>query len=146
MKDLPSILSYGLFTKHIVFNPSPPQSLRYKTTEVIITYFPSSISETQRNGRVLEIQSLIERNKNSWNQELAVSYGWGVENDFPLMGGGEGQTASVLVILIGSNEDVTQMYSGTTASENIMELIQTMEGLIESTRHHLVVRSLGKGL
>ncbi|KFY81249.1 hypothetical protein V500_11590 [Pseudogymnoascus sp. VKM F-4518 (FW-2643)] len=100
VKELQTILTHGEFTKHLAIVPSPPLVLQAPVTEILLAYFPSDISEAQKDAASANVQEFSEKALKRCSDVKGFSFGWGVENDFPVRGE-EGQTGSVLAVFIG---------------------------------------------
>jgi len=75
----------------------------------------------------------------------AVSYGWGIENDFPVKGGEEGQLGSILTTFISwPSTDAYMKFRGTEAFKEKVNSIRTMDGIITLALFHISCRSLGR--
>ena len=141
---MPKILTHGLFTKHVTFTPSLPQALRSPVTEVILAYFPSDVASAQKDGIISHINN-TEENLQSFSGVGSLSYGWGVENDFPIRGGQENQGASILMFFIGLDSiDAHTNYRKTSEFEKLLSLIQNMEGIIKLESFSVSFRSLSR--
>lgn len=71
-----------------------------------------------------------------------VTYGWGVESDFPVRGE-EGQVGSVLMVFIGwPSLEASAKFKETEVSKENAELISTMEGIVKLVAFHMSCRSL----
>ena len=142
---MPTILTHGEFTKHIAVTPSPPLVLQSPVTEVLLAYFPSDISPAGKDKATAQLQQFIERSLNKCTDVKAVSYGWGVENDFPVRGGEEGQTGSILTTLIGwPSIDAHMKFRDTEIFKENADLIRSMEGIVKIGMFHISCRSLRK--
>ena len=143
MKDLPKILTHGEFTKHVAVTPFPPLVLQSPVTEVMLAYFPSDISAAGKDAATTRLQQFVERSLNTCSDVKGVSYGWGVENDFPMRGGDEGQTGTVLMAYIGwPSIDAHMKFRETETFKEHVGLITGMEEMIKVLMFHLTCRTL----
>jgi hypothetical protein len=72
-----------------------------------------------------------------------VSYGWGVENDFPVRGGEKGQIGSILTVFIGwPSIDANMKLRETDTFKDSLDLIRAMEGIVKLVVFHISCRSL----
>jgi hypothetical protein len=144
VKDMPKILTHGDFTKHIAVKPFPPRVLGSPVTEVMLAFFPSDISQSAKDAASLRFHHFKERGLDMCAEIKGVSYGWGVENDFPVRGGDqEGQKGSLLIAFIGwPSVDEHMKFRETSDYLDNVELLTGMEGLISMDMFHLSCRSL----
>ncbi|PKS12054.1 hypothetical protein jhhlp_001350 [Lomentospora prolificans] len=91
VKDLPTVLSHGEFTKHFDFEPFQHQEFQAPVTEMILAYFPADISPAQKRVHSARLREFVERGLNKCADVDSVSFGWGVEDDFPVIEGREGK-------------------------------------------------------
>jgi len=141
VKDLPTILTHGEFSKHVVLSPSP-LVLQSPITEVLLAYFPSDISAAGKESTATQFQKLVEKSLGGSTDVKAVSYGWGVENDFPVRGE-EGQRGSLLTAFIGwPSVEASMKVRETEVSRKNVELIQGIEGNIKFAMFQISCRVL----
>lgn len=100
---MPSILTHSEFQKHVEVESDLRPVLQAPVTEVILTYFPSSITATEKSAISTQVQRIITSGLASCADARAASFGWSIENDFPVLGRGEGEGAvgSVLAVFVG---------------------------------------------
>jgi hypothetical protein len=116
-------------------------------TEVLLAFFPSDISLAEKDAATFQLQQFIEKAFNKCSDVKAVSYGWGVENDFPVLGGGEGKTGSILTVFVGwPSVDANMKFAETEAFKENIGLIGGMKGMIKMVVLHINCRNFGKGV
>jgi hypothetical protein len=136
VKELPTILTHGEFSKHVILAPSSSSVLQYPVTQVILCYFPSDISDATKDTTTSQFQHFTARGLLESSDVQTVSYGWGVENDFPVRG--EGRTGSVLTAFIGlSSTDAQKNLQDTASFQESLELIGKMEGIMKAGTFHI---------
>jgi hypothetical protein len=141
VKDLPTILTHGEFTKHVVLTPSS-LVLRSPVTEVLLAYFPSDISAAGKDAAIAQFQKFVEKSFSGSSDVTGVSSGWGVENDFPVRGE-KGQAGSVLMAFIGwPSVEASMKVRQTEASKENVGLIRGMEGIVKLAIFHISCRTL----
>ena len=141
VKDLPTILTHGEFTKHVAFTPSPPLVLHSPVTEILLAYFPSNISPAAKDKAGARAQQFVEKSLNKCTDVKAVSYGWGVENDFPVRDE-EGKTGSILMMFIGwPSVDAHMKFREMEIFKENVDLVRGMEGLVKLTIFHVSCQS-----
>jgi hypothetical protein len=114
-------------------------------TEVLLCYFPSDISPAGKAAATARLQQFVEIGLGQCSDVKAVSYGWGVENDFPVRGGEARQLGSLLVAFIGwPSVDASTTFRETEAFKDNMELISGTEDMINLTRVHISCQYLGR--
>jgi hypothetical protein len=143
VKELPTILTHGEFTKHVAVTPSPPLVLQSPVTEIMLAYFSSDISQAQKDAASANAQQFGEKALNKCPDVKGFSFGWGVENDFPVKGGEKGQTGSVLTAFIGwPNIDAHLKFRETEDFKENVDLLRGMEGLVKVAMFHVSCQSL----
>lgn len=145
MKDMPKILSSGLFTKHIRLTASAPAALRSSATEVILAYFSSAISSTRKNAAIAHFKAFEEDELRGRSGIEALSYGWGVENDFPVRGGLEDQRVSILMSFIGFDSiDARTKFKQSSTFERMLDLVRGIEGILKLEAFSVDFRSVSR--
>ncbi|KFY57237.1 hypothetical protein V496_06511 [Pseudogymnoascus sp. VKM F-4515 (FW-2607)] len=145
VKELPTILTHGEFTKHVAVTPSPPLVLQAPVTEIMLAYFSSDISQVQKDAAFANVKEFSENGLNKCSDVKGFSFGWGVENDFPVRGGDEGQTGSVLAAFIGwTSIDAHMEFRETEAFKDNVGLLRRMDGVVKLAMFHVSCQSLKK--
>ncbi|KFY24308.1 hypothetical protein V493_05329 [Pseudogymnoascus sp. VKM F-4281 (FW-2241)] len=143
VKELPTILTHGKFTKHVAVAPSPPLALQAPVTGIMLAYFSSDISPDQTDAASANVREFSEKGLSKCSDVKSVSFGWGIENDFPVRGGEEGQTGSVLAAFIGwTSIDAHVEFRETKAFKDNMGLLRHMEGVVKLAMFHVSCQSL----
>lgn len=146
VKDFPTILTHGIFTKHVAVTDSLAQALKSPVTEVLLAFFPSDTSLAEKDAATSQVQQFIEKAFNKCSDVKAVSYGWGVENDFPVLGGEEGKTGSILTVFVGwPSVDANMKFAETEAFKENIGLIGGMKGMIKLALFRINCRNFGGG-
>ncbi|KAJ5167377.1 uncharacterized protein N7482_006158 [Penicillium canariense] len=141
-KESPKILTHGLFTEHITATQSLPVALQSPITEVILAYFPSDISSAQKDAAITNLKN-SEKDLLIFPDIGALSYGWGVESDFPVRDGQENQRASILMSFIGLDSiDAHTKFRKTPTFEKLLSLIKNMEKIMKLESLSVSFRSL----
>lgn len=141
---MPKILSRGFFTKHITATPTLSTALQSRATEIILAYFPQDISSTSRDSAIGHLQN-FEDDFKSLSGIQALSYGWGVEKDFPVRGGSDDQKASILMSFAGLDSTGAQRnFRESLAFEKLLRLMRSMEGIIKLETFSVKFRSLAR--
>ncbi|KAH8817447.1 hypothetical protein F5884DRAFT_897092 [Xylogone sp. PMI_703] len=145
VKDFPLILTHGEFTKHIDVTISAAPALKSPVTEVMLFYFSSDLSQARRDAAIAKLKTFLDETTGSCSDIKGVSYGWGVENDFPIRGE-EGQQGSILAAFIGwPSIDAHAKFRETETFQESSNLIETIEGVIKSVVFHINCQSLERG-
>lgn len=143
VKDLPKILTHGEFSKHVVLKPAPPLVLKSPITEVMLAFFPANISQSTRDAATARFEQFVVKALHTCADVEGVSSGWGVENDFPIRDGEQGQKGSHLTALIGwPRIEAHLKFRETPEFKDNVALLTEMEGLIKLTMVHVRCRSL----
>ncbi|KAK2599521.1 hypothetical protein N8I77_011272 [Diaporthe amygdali] len=142
VKDFPKILGGHHFTKHFNLAPYPHTALRAPVTEILLIWFPSDASQEVRDAATTRLQKFADA-ISEYADIKAINFGWGVENDFPVRDGEEGQKGSVLTAQVGwsSIEAHIQFRETDTFKDNI-HLLREIEGKIKMTMFHVKARVL----
>lgn len=137
------VLQPGGLTKHVDVSPFPPSALKSPVTEVMLAFFPSGISAGAKAAVTERVAQFAEEGLNKCADVQAVNFGWGVENDFPVRGGEEGQKGSMLIALIGwPSIDAHMNFRDTEAFKESVGLLRGMEGMVKLTMFHVACRSM----
>lgn len=129
--------------KHIIVNPSPPRALQAAVTEVMLAYFPSGISTSTKDANSARFQQFMEKGLNACSDVQGVSYGWGVETDFPVRDSKDGQEGTLLAALIGwPSIDAHMKFRETQAFKDNVHLLREMEEMVKLGMFHIQCKSL----
>lgn len=140
---MPKILNRGFFTKHVKATPSLSVTLQSPVTEIILAYFDPNISPTQKDSAIGYLQSFEDEDLKSLSDIQALSFGWGVENDFPLRGGSDDQKASILICFIGLDGTGAQRnFRDSFVFKKLLRLLRSVEGIIKVETFSLGFRAL----
>lgn len=111
----------------------------------MLAYFSSDVSQAQKEAASANAQEFSEKALGKCSDVRGVSFGWGVENDFPVKGGKEGQKGSVLAAFIGwTSIDAHMKFRDTEAFKDNVGLLRSMEGAVKLTMFHVTCQSLKK--
>ncbi|CAI6311744.1 unnamed protein product [Periconia digitata] len=144
-KPYPKILESGEFTKHIVVKPFPPKVLHSPVTEVMVAYFPSNISQSTKDANSARFQEFTEKGLNTCSEVQGISYGWGLENDFPLRDQEKDQKGTMFTALIGwSSIDAHMAFRETNEFKESIHLLRGFEELVKLGMFHIHCKSLEK--
>lgn len=143
VKDFDKIFVRGLFTKHVDPAPFPPSALKAPVTEVMLAFFPSDISAEAKAAATDRLARFTERGLNNCPDVQAVNYGWGVESDFPVRGGQDGQTGCLLIALVGwPTIDAHMKFRDTDTFKESVGLLRGLQGLLKLTMFHVQCKSM----
>ncbi|RAK81297.1 uncharacterized protein BO72DRAFT_524717 [Aspergillus fijiensis CBS 313.89] len=145
VKDLPKILTRGGFTKHITATPSLPATLQSAVTQVILTYFASDRLPTVTDAAIAHLEDWQENDIEILAGVQALSYGWGVEKDFPVRGGSPDQRASIFLSVFGFNDVAAQRtFRESLALEKLLGRIRGTEGFVKLEVFSVYFRSTSR--
>lgn len=103
VKDLPKILNHPIFQRHVAIDDgAAPLAgvLDAGIVRMIFAYFPSDVSEDNKvTIRECAKKVLAEHG----SEGSRTSWGWGVENDFPILGDEDEGKGSAFVIFQSQN-------------------------------------------
>lgn len=140
VKDFPKILGGHHFTKHLKLSPYPHTALRAPVTEVLLVWLPSDISQEAYDAAAKQLQQFADVLAEEPVIQ-AVNVGRGIENDFPVRDGEEGQKGSLLNLMIGwPSIDAHMQFRETDTFKNNIHLLRGMEGVIKMTMFHIKSR------
>lgn len=106
----------------------------------MLAYFPWDISPAGKDKVTARLQGFVEKGLNECCDVRGVSYGWGVENDFPVRGE-EGQVAPIFTAFIGwPSIDAYMKFRETAAFKENVDLIRGMEGMVKLAMFHISCR------
>ena len=134
-------MTHGEFTKHITLTPSSV-ALQSDVTEAIVLFFPPDLSPSAKASVTAQLQQFIEKSIKEFADTKATSFGWGVENDFPIREG-DGQTGSIVAAFIGfPSRDAHVRFREMPVYIENLDSIKNIEGLSQSLVFHMNCRSL----
>lgn len=118
--------------------PYPPTALRAPVTEILLAWFPKDISQELKDANTKKAELFAEKSLKACSDLHAINVGWGVENDFPVRGGEEGQKGSLLAVFAGwSSIDAHMKFRETDEFKEAIPLIRGMEGTLKLTIFHV---------
>ncbi|RAH51115.1 uncharacterized protein BO95DRAFT_510213 [Aspergillus brunneoviolaceus CBS 621.78] len=145
VKDLPKILTRGGFTKHITATPSLPATLQSAVTQVILAYFASDRPPTVADAAIAHFENWRENEIENVSGIEALSYGWGMEKDFPIRGGSPDQRASICLSVFGFIDIAAQKsFRESLALGKLLGWIRGMEGCVKLEVFSICFRSTSR--
>lgn len=109
-------------------------------TEVLLVWLPSDISQEAYDAAAKQLQQFADVLAEEPVIQ-AVNVGRGIENDFPVRDGEEGQKGSLLNLMIGwPSIDAHMQFRETDTFKNNIHLLRGMEGVIKMTMFHIKSR------
>lgn len=116
-------------------------ALKSPVTEIMLAYFASDISTEAKAAATERFAQFAEKGLQKCRDVQAVDFGWGLENDFPVRGGEEGQNGSMLTALIGwPSIDAHMNFRETDAFKETVGLLRGMEGVVKLAMFHIKCR------
>ncbi|KUI70035.1 hypothetical protein VM1G_05291 [Cytospora mali] len=138
VKDFNKIVDRGIFTKHLDLKPYPPTALKSPVTEIMLAWFASDISPEVKDANTKNLELFAEKGLKGCSDIQVINLGWGVENDFPVRGGEEGEKGSLVSMLIGwPSIDAHMKFRDTEEFKEAIPLIRGLEGLKKLTMFHV---------
>ncbi|KAF6819241.1 hypothetical protein CPLU01_13090 [Colletotrichum plurivorum] len=127
VKDLPSILTFG-FMKHLALTSSASIAFKSPLTEIIFVHFPGD-TPGDKQEEVTEQLSATLSGLAICPAIRGVSWGWGVENDFPFLGQEEhaGQVFAVALGWQGITEQ--QAFTSDAVFRNFEATVRGISGV-----------------
>ncbi|EFQ34888.1 hypothetical protein CGRA01v4_04196 [Colletotrichum graminicola] len=124
-EDFGKVLTHGEYTKHITPTPPLQEALESAVTDVFLVHCPSDISPDDKV--TTELRGILKKGFGQHADVTAISYGWGVENDFPVYGIGGGMVGSVFSAFVGwasveANTTCREAAAHTAIQESIRRL------------------------
>lgn len=112
--------------------PYSPTALRAPVTEILLAWFPKDISQELKDANTKKAELFAVKSLKACSDLHAINVGWGVENDFPMRGGEEGQKGSLLAVFAGwSSIDAHMKFRETDEFKEAIPLIRGMEGTLK---------------
>ncbi|KAI3401966.1 hypothetical protein diail_3940, partial [Diaporthe ilicicola] len=143
VKDFPKILSGHHFTKHLNLAPYPHSALRAPVTEILLIWFPSDISQAGKDAVTNQVRQFADACLGGCADIQAINLGWGIENDFPVRDGEEGQKGSIFTGMIGwTSIDAHMQFRETDTFKDNIHLLRELEGVVKMTMFHVKSRVL----
>lgn len=140
---MPKIFTHGLFTKHVTATASLPATLRSSMTEIVLFYFPPDLPLLSKEALIARLEECEQKERDKIPGLEAMSYGWGVENDFPVRGGFPDQRASVLIFM-GGFEDTACQKNFRGCSEKFLGFVRSTEGFVKTETFSVSFQSLSR--
>lgn len=143
IKGFEKVFESLTFQEHLDNESFPPTALRSPVTEVAMFYFPSDISDDAKTVASETMAKFKSQSLDQCADVQAANFGFGVENNFPVPGGEEGQKASALTILIGwPSVDAHMKFRETEAFQKGSALLKTLENVIKVQVVHVKCKIL----
>jgi hypothetical protein len=103
VKDLPKVLTHSVFQKHVALDADLTAVLRARVVEVRFVCFSSDTSVEEKETVSTNVRRGINEYLDECADVSAVSVGWSLENDFPVLRDGEtsGIVGAVLAVFVG---------------------------------------------
>ena len=112
-------------------------------TEVLLIWFPSDIAQDAKDAATKRLQQFADCIE-EYPAIHAINIGWGVENDFPVRDGEEGQEGQKGSLLMGtigwSSIDDHMKFRETDTFKNNIHLLRGMEDVLKMTMFHIKSR------
>lgn len=113
-------------------------------TEILVAFFPSDITQAGKDVAVAQAQQFLDKGAKTCSDIQGVSYGWGVENDFPVRGE-DGQMGAILAALIGwPSIDAHIKFRETDAFKQNVHYIRSMDRIVKMSASHVSFQTLGR--
>lgn len=110
-------------------------------TEVLLIWLPSDISKEAKDEATQQLQQFADVCLKEHPVIHAINVGWGVENDFPVRDGEEGQKGSLLNAMIGwPSIDAHMQFRETDTFKNNIHLLREIKGVVKMTMFHIKSR------
>ncbi|GJC87683.1 hypothetical protein ColLi_10521 [Colletotrichum liriopes] len=130
--DLAKVLTHGEFIKHITATPSLPDALKSPVTDVFLVYYPSDTSAAEKATASTGLQTILNRGFGQHPNVAAISYGWGVQDDFPVHGKDGGKVGSAFSAFVGwSSVEANTEFREAGAHNTIQESIRGLDGVVK---------------
>jgi hypothetical protein len=139
VKDLPKILTHSVLQKHIVPDRDLQRVLGAGVVEVRFGYFGAGIGDVEKDQVARSVRRNIEQRLDLCSHVRAVSVGWIVERDIPVLcEGGErsGETGTVLAVLVGwdsveAQREYRREHGGRDELREVESVLSVYTSLIE---------------
>ncbi|KUJ08983.1 uncharacterized protein LY89DRAFT_724539 [Mollisia scopiformis] len=141
VQDFPKVLTHGEFSKHVEIRPTL-SPLRAPVTQIVTAFLPAEMAGEARERVEGLVERVVRGLRGGGGGVQGVSFGWGVEDDFPVRGevGGMGK---VLVLLVGwESVERCQWFRETGAFKENLGLLRGLEGLVKLDVVHVKCRGL----
>jgi hypothetical protein len=109
----------------------------------MFAFFSADISRADQDAAEAQFQLFADRALAQCSDVVGVSAGWGVEKDFPVRGGEEGQKGTLFTALIGwPSIDAHMKFRETDVFKENVGLLRNLGGLVKLTMFHVSCRTL----
>lgn len=110
-------------------------------TEVLLIWFPSDVAPEVKDAATQRLQKFADVCLGSNSGIHAIDIGWGIENDFPVRDGEDGQKGSLLTAMIGwPSIDAHMQFRDTDTLKDNVHLLRGIEGVVKRTMFHIKSR------
>lgn len=75
--------------------------LSARATKIFFAYYPSDVAHSVQSGLVESINGVLDAMR---GMEQYVAFGWGVETDFPVLGGEEEETGAAFAVFLALDD------------------------------------------
>ncbi|TQN65324.1 hypothetical protein CSHISOI_10116 [Colletotrichum shisoi] len=143
--DLAKVLTHGEYIKHIAATPSLPEALTSSVADVFLAYYPSDISEAEKDEVAAGFGNILDERFRQHPDVTAFSYGWGLQNDFPVCGKDGGKVGSAFSAFVGwSTNEANAKFRDSGAHDAIQQSIRALDGVVELKALRLACKFLEK--
>lgn len=109
----------------------------------MLAWFPSDLSPEVKDANTKKLEQFAEKGLKACPDIQAISVGWGLEDDFPVRGGEEGEKGSMVSMLLGwPSIDAHMKFRDTDAFKESIPLIRGLEGMKKVTMFHVKAQVL----
>ncbi|WQF79119.1 hypothetical protein CDEST_04133 [Colletotrichum destructivum] len=143
--DLAKVLTHGEYTKHIAATPSLQEALTSSVTDVFLVYYSPDISAAEKDKVTADFGKILDERFRQHPDVAAFSYGWGLQNDFPVYGKDGGKVGSLFSAFVGwSTTEANTKFRESGAHDAIQQSIRALDGVVELKALRLACKFLEK--
>jgi hypothetical protein len=119
--------------------------LESPATEIMFAFFPADISRADQDAVSAQLQEFSDKALAKCPDVKSVSSGWGIETDFPVRGGEEGQKGALLTAMIGwPSVDAHMKFRETDVFKDNVGLLRNLKGMVKIAMFHVSCRTVGR--
>ncbi|KAJ0162857.1 hypothetical protein CTA2_3922 [Colletotrichum tanaceti] len=130
--DLAKVLTHGEYVKHIAATPSLQEALTSPATDAFLVYYASDISAAEKDKVTADLGEILDGRLRPHPDVTAFSYGWGLQNDFPVRGkdGGEDVGSAFSAFVGWSTTEARTRFRESGAHDAIRQSIRASDGVV----------------
>lgn len=109
----------------------------------MLAWFPSDMTPEVKDANTKKLEQFAKNGLEACSELQAIDLGWGLENDFPVRGGAEGERGNMVTMLLGwPSIDAHMRFRDSDAFKDSIHLIRSLELMKKLTMFHVKTQVL----